>query len=62
MTPDPASDPRRAFALATIPDELRAGLLALADQHEAEAAQADAGQGAPDARIRDRPNQGTSRA
>lgn len=47
MTPDPNSDSRRAFTLDTMPDDLRAGLLALADQFEADE-QAEAGQGRPE--------------
>ena len=42
--PSPASDLRRAFTFDTMADELRADLLALADQWEAEI-QVDAGQG-----------------
>ena len=37
MTPRPACDPRQALVLGTVPDDLRAALLALADQHAAEA-------------------------
>lgn len=43
MTPDPASDPRRAFTLGTMLDDLRESLLSLADQYEAQT-EAEAGQ------------------
>ncbi len=35
MTRHPARDPRQAFVLDSVPGNLRAALLALADQHEA---------------------------